>query len=254
MSVISSVWGGGTGGGAYSPTGTFPLWNPYKNPTPHAHDDDFDDNSIAAAWNSWDPGSLTTFTEGSQRLVMSQATHGSQGHGGRLRTAPADASWCVTVAVDVDCAAVNYMGGSLVVVGSDAISNPTTCNFMSLGMTYFNNGVKCEVLKYADYATYSATDGVLDAGPFRFLRWFYNSADSDRILALVSNDGQDWTELNNVILSTASLAGGAVAYVGPAINNFNTGRNARVVVSMYRVQATTNPHIPLGGYETVAKV
>lgn len=253
---MPSFFSSGGGGSSGTPVaGSVPFWHYLKPPaSPHAQDDNFDDASIAAAWNTFDQGSRTTITETlANRLKMTQAS-GSDSVGGIVRNFDLAADeYNVSLGFRPFGNATNFLQIGLVCGGSDLISAPTTANFLFPACLLRNSDWFWEFNKYNAYNAYSNTDGTLDDGPFHVIRAHVKKS-ADRIGMLVSADGREFVQVNDSILSTAGLTGTNPVWFGPAINNIGNGLTAGAIFDFFQVEETTDRFSPIGGWVNLGTV
>lgn len=225
------------------------IWNGlYAEVVDHAKTDRFTNSSLDVKWAEWDPDTNLTVSEGATRLKLTQTSQAAFAMAGLYQTVPANAQYDITAALSSssEMAGDTFVFG--VFVAEDVAGSPSTANYQSVGMTIRATEVDTEVLHGTAYTNVTVQKTVEDWGWSGriFLRIFVdNTANEFKFLA--SQDGKAWTSITTVAQASSNVSGDPVT-MGVYINNITTTFGASVFCDMFRVDATSDPYLPVGGY------
>jgi hypothetical protein len=243
--VIGSASGAATASGNTLWMGTLPQ-------TPlHVKSDYFGTGSLDPKWEVWDaitPGGTVTAVENSEGLVLTRAAD-TENFNGIIQTLPGDTTFALTAEIELDLVGGKLTGAGVLVAENLAASggNPSTgklwMNYVAWD-TVFGNMIY-QFATWADFNSFTAVnfDSRLGSDRSRIFLRLYVDTSGETIRALGSRDGHRWLSLGGSI----SYAGSTLGSIGFVMRN-ESGDDTIMYSSMFRVDATSDPYLPVGGY------
>lgn len=219
----------------------------------NADTDYFRDSSIDPAWLAWNPAGNVTAVEDTRGLVLTQPSGGSNQFSGRIRAAPADAQFVITTHSGLQGRGTSFSLAG-VIVGEDLVTNPATDSFVCGCLTIDSGDIlKVDSTLMANYSTFTSNNGKIQGfspGNTVLSRIHVNRTGS-LLTVLFSSNGRDWIQAGpQITFAAASLA--SIDYMGVVIDNFGTGQDASAIFDMFRVDVTSDPFFPIGGFRFAA--
>jgi hypothetical protein len=205
--------------------------------------DYFTDSTLDPKWTEWDPQAALTVEEDADGLKLTRVADASE-FNGLVQDLPAGTRFAVTaeIALDAEGGKVNGAG---IIVGEDLVTNPTTDAFW-INYVVFDTGGSEWVVNRARYSNYAGanTFGLADPAGIHtsriFLRIFVDTV-AVTVMFLVSRDGERWVSVGPAV----SYSGDTLDQVGFVTRN-DSGNDLIAYSSMFRVDTTTDPFIPVG--------
>jgi hypothetical protein len=208
--------------------------------------DYFPGSALASKWEEWDvPGTLTVSVDNG--LVMSRTTDANFG-AGIIQPIPSATTFAITAEVEFDTVVGNDSNGGGILVGENLAASggsPSTGDLWVLQVGWSSGSDRAVFWqKWDDYngpATTLYTDG-LSVEISRILLRLYVDTTADTVQALLSTDGKRWIALDDPV-STSGFTLGSIGLTTIAI-----GDDTEVYSRMFRVDETSDPYLPVGGY------
>jgi hypothetical protein len=137
-------------------SGFVPYYQPDAIPnSAHANDDEFRDGSLGGSWTDWDPGSISTTTEGAHGLELLNVA-GSLSGAGIHRAVPVSSDWTLTTKVSLQRTnQANSFAG--IMLAEDLSASPSTGDLMTLTVNYGGSGAQIEVNTWSAYNAYTTS-------------------------------------------------------------------------------------------------
>lgn len=216
--------------------------------------DYFTTGTLDSKWEEFDPGSAVTVAEDSDGLVITAPADASKKFGGVIQPVPGASNYAITLMLSSQflqsgggdgLAAGVIWGENLAASGGDPANGNFYANLLSLGGTTTGGGNNFQ--QYSSYTTFLANYATSEwnhtvSGPV-FLRLYVDTG-STQITALTSTDGRRW--IARAAAQTYSLTPGSMGIV--IHNNTTSGVEAKLFSRMFRVDETSDPYLPVGGY------
>jgi hypothetical protein len=237
----------GTASGAVSASGN-QIWLGTVPQDPlHAKSDYFDGNTLDSKWTEWDENSSTTLTVDDGEAVILQTTSAGASWTGMFLAAPTEDNFCVTIRAFLSARFVDNAQAA-VFVGGDLGASPAAANFATSEIAYNTaNGSRWASEGYDDYngpTSFSDVGNLVEG--WAYLRVYVDRAGGGVFQALYSIDGRHWIRFPSRTWAAAGLT--TVDTIGIGTSNFATGGDLTLYVDMFRVDLTSDPELPIGGY------
>lgn len=225
-------------------------WFPLLTQSPlNAQSDYFSAAVLDPKWTAWNPGANTTSTTSqATRLNMVQTTHAGVAIGGIFQPVPASTRYCVTASVRLSSRAVNVSDCGIL-IGGNLVGLPATAPLITWEQVI--QAVPSCSISYSgwtDYATFNATPftiASLGQGD-NLLRVFVDTVGAT-FSFLSSSDGWTWTRWTTAAFAATTI-GAAPTVIGLCVDNQASGADVNAYAAMFRVDATTDPFLPCGGF------
>jgi hypothetical protein len=220
--------------GGSSPTVIGNKWDVDAPPaSPHADDDEFDDASLDGAWTEWDPGSRVTVSEGDRHLKLALAASAGNSWGGIVKARPVGdfsvytrlwLTWKKTVQ------------SAYLALLQDAIANPSTSDFIGVGIWYDANNVYHLVTSNTAYngSPTQVTNIQFATTTFLFQTYLRLRVVSTTVYYDLSRDGLTWWNLYSAAIGFTPLEVGLIANIQDA------SITGDAYFDFYRVRTTMN--------------
>lgn len=209
-------------------------------------------NVLDPKWSTWNPGANTTASQAGSttRLQLLQTTHAGSAVGGIYQAAPAATRYAITTWIGLAGRSNNVANGGVFAAGNIS-GAPTTAAFVSVDQIV-NSAVAAgsptaEFLNWTDYtALAGSAASITGLGQGALLRLYVDTVAANFLL-LTSNNGLAWVRYATVAFA-ATVLNAAPSFIGQHVNNANTGADVSLYSGMFRVDATTDPFLPIGGF------
>ncbi|MDB4278819.1 hypothetical protein N9917_04390 [Deltaproteobacteria bacterium] len=237
----------GSGSGASAASGNTIWLGTVPQEPSHAKSDYFEGAALDSKWTEWDENSSTTITVDEGTVAVLQTTSALATWTGLFQTAPTEDNFCVTIRAFLSARFVTHAQGGVFVAG-DLVASPASANFATSEVAYHTTeGSRWASEGYDDYngPTNFGEAGALFEG-WGYLRVYVDRTGGGTFQALYSPDGQHWIRFAARTWAAAGLT--TVDTIGIGANNIDTGGDITLRVSMFRVDLTTDPELPVGGY------
>jgi hypothetical protein len=216
----------------------------------HTKSDYFAGSSLDPKWTEWDVDNNTVVEVTGTGLEMTQATHAGDSRAGIVQAVPAAAQFVVTADLQQVAAVAGTASTIMLMVGDDLISSPSTAAFIGIELAWVTSGpdIDVNVASWTDYNSSTTNHASVDDSGMnlRYFRIFCDD-DANNFAFLVSIDGRAWTKIATVTQAASTVTGDAVV-LGLSVNNVNTGEDVKLLSRMVRVDETSDPYLPVGGY------
>jgi hypothetical protein len=235
----------GTASGASSASGN-QIWLGTLPQSPlDTTSDYFNDGLLDSKWLEWDPQTTLTVQETPDGLKLTRSGDVVR-FNGLIQELPAHSTFAITAEVEIDVELGKLAGGGIL-VGEDLETNPTTD---ALWMVYvlWSTTESDWVVAFQRWTNYdgSATTHFQDrvgALGSRFLIRLYVDTGATTMQALISRDGRRWLSLG----TEEDYSADTIDKMGFVTRNAS-GTDAVVYSRMFRVDATSDPYLPVGGF------
>jgi hypothetical protein len=239
----------GTASGAASASGN-QIWLATVPQQPLQPESDyFQSNAIDPKWEEWDvDGNLTVSVDG-QGLLLTEVTAAGQQFAGIIQDAPADNEFAVTAKLRLSGSLVSFQDIALI-IGEDLSAGtgaPSTASFFGAVLVASATKIQFENGFWTDYNTFGAsTTGEEFTTNVAYAR-IYIDRGAETATFLFSVNGRDWV-IVGPIRSWAAGTVTSISSIGIGVNNVNSGFDVKGRADMFRVDITTDPFLPVGGF------
>ena len=235
----------GTSSGAASSSGN-QIWLGTVPQQPLQPESDyFGGDTLDSKWTEWDvPGSMT-IGQSDGRVTLTQSSAAGQSNTGIFQTAPADNFFAITASVTLSGLYGSFSVVSIF-VGEDLGAAPSTASIHSTSLVTTSTSMSASSSLHTNYNTQSTNLTVETlTGNVGYLRLFVDRV-AETVLAMVSVDGRNWLALISRSFASGVLT--SVDTIGIAVNNNGLGEDLQGSCEMFRVDITSDPYLPVGGF------
>jgi hypothetical protein len=248
--VVGSASGPGSAGGNMIWLGTVP-----QQPI-HAKSDYFQGGVLDSKWEEWDPLGEVTVTQSDGEVVLSK-TAATAGYSGIIQDMPSDDQFCITARFLVSgLYSTQYINASLL-IGEDLSAGsgaPSTNGFFNNAVHWDDPGDFFSAASYTNYNTFDATQqSELSPAPHvAYVRWFVDrtAGVAGEVTPMISANGRTWVRFAAIDVNGVAAVT-TLTSMGIAVYN-TTGEEAALTCDMFRVDLTTDPELPVGGFVGVS--
>jgi len=240
----------GTASGAASASGN-QIWLGTLPQVPlQTESDYFQGGELDSKWSEWDVAGTSTFVVGSDGLVITQTTSAGDTTAGIYQAAPSDDQFCITARVSHRGQTANF-GPLNIFIGEDVGASPSTASIYDISLSATTSGFRHDVASYTAYNTLGTVTISTDYGisNISYLRIYVDRTlgTNGHAQALTSTDGRTWVALSATV-DMNGVGVSSIDTIGIALNNIATGVDLVGLYDMFRVDITSDPRLPVGGY------
>jgi hypothetical protein len=241
----------GTASGAASASGN-QIWLGTVPQEPlHAKSDYFQGTTLDPKWEEWEPLGEGTVTQanGEVRLTKDSTNFG---YDGIIQDSPSDDQFCITARFSLSGLYGAQYFNVILLVGEDLSAGtgaPTTNGFLINNLHWDDIDVLWTAAVHENYVAGTGIESeVMPTGPVVYLRLFVDrtAGVAGEVTALISENGKDWIRYPamdvNAYADVTSLTSMGIAFWN------STGAEGAVLCDVFRVDITTDPELPVGGF------
>lgn len=221
-------------------------WDPDAPPSsPHAKDDEFDDDSLSGNWTEWDGGGKITLTENEYGLNIVNTNTAAADHVGGVFTSVPTGDWRVITKVSIGGKWYSNYASAGVFIAEDLSSNPNTADFIAIWL-FFTKDRDSNAIVVQRYTAYNAYNSEVMSGK-QYIYYGYDDVyfqirkESTNYYYYYSGDGISWQ------LIGSSSNPFTVSSFGLATNNVNQGVDTTAYFKFFRVVADSAWQTPVQG-------